>query len=409
MEEKKGNQKLTGLERVKKWLYAKGLEERGAGCVLCGSCYGHGPVNPMEDHPGFKTKCPPYEFYRFQRFTPKSRWLMSQRVFHGLDSITPELKEVIYTCTTCLMCQETCGVRNDGYGPWDITVAMREEIAEKEGPLEAHRPLLEGLQRHNNPWSLPKSERGRWAEGLELKKLGAEKSPTLLFAGCSADRPSGRAGAVSLARLMKQAGEDFVILGEEESCCGLYANDLGFRREYYRLQEENLKVAQRAGIKKIVTACGSCRRIWQDYPREEMKGIEVLHGVEYIEGLLKEGRLQFKNPIRKKIVYHDPCHLGRGAGVYEAPRNILRSIPGVELVEMARNRRWSWCCGGGGGVPEAFPELAQWNAADRLSEAEQTGADLLLTTSALCLSSFAQCRKSRLQTQELLEFICQAI
>ena len=105
-------EKPLGLERVKRCLYDKGLDERGAGCVLCGSCYGHGPVNPMEDEPGFKSKCPPYEYYRFQRFTPKSRWLMSQRVFHGLESITPELKEIIYTCTTCLMCQEICGVRN---------------------------------------------------------------------------------------------------------------------------------------------------------------------------------------------------------------------------------------------------------------------------------------------------------
>ena len=409
MEEEKKKQRPMGLERVKKWLYAKGLEERSAGCVLCGSCYGHGPVNPMEDHPGFKTKCPPYEFYRFQRFTPKSRWLMSQRVFHGLDSITPELKEVIYTCTTCLMCQEICGVRNDGYGPWDIRVAMREEITEKEGPLAAHRPLLEGLQLHNNPWSLPKDERGQWAKGLGLKKLGVKKSSTLLFAGCSADRPSGRPGAIALAKLMQQAEEDFAILAEEESCCGLYANDLGFRKEYHRLQEENLQVVQQAGIKRIVIACGSCRRIWQDYPKEEMRGIEVLHGVEYVDRLVREGKLKFSKTMKTKVTYHDPCHLGRGCGVYEAPRNILRSIPGVELVEMARNQRWSWCCGGGGGVPEAFPDLAQWNAEDRLREAEQTGADLLLTTSALCLRSFAGCQNSRLQSQELLEFIYQAV
>lgn len=408
MNEKAENKRVFGLERVKKWLYAKGLEGRGTGCVLCGSCYGHGPVNPMEDNPGFKTKCPPYEFYRFQRFTPKSRWLMSQRVFHGLDSITPELKEVIYTCTTCLMCQEICGVRNDGYGPWDITVAMREEITEKEGPLEAHRPLLEGLKLHNNPWSQPKSERGEWARGLGLKKVGEKKSFTLLFAGCSADQPSGRAGAVALAKLMQQAGEDFVILGEEESCCGLYAHDLGFRSEYHRLEEENFKAVKKAGVKRIVIACGSCRRIWQNYPKEEMQGIEVVHGVEYLERLLQQGRLKFTRPIHRKITYHDPCHLGRGCGVYESPRNILCSIPGVELVEMVRNRRWAWCCGGGGGVPEAFPELAQWNAEDRLREAEESGADLLLTTSALCLRSFAL-RQGHLQTQDLLEFICQAV
>ena len=176
--------KTLGLERVKKWLYAKGLEQRSAGCVLCGSCYGHGPANPMEDVPGPKSKCPPYEFYRFQRFTPKSRWLMAQRVFHGLDPITPELKEVIYTCTNCLMCQELCGVRNDGYGPWDITVAMREEMTEKDGPIDAHRPLFEGLQKYDHPWSQPKAERGLWANGLGLKKLGSGNATTLLFAGC---------------------------------------------------------------------------------------------------------------------------------------------------------------------------------------------------------------------------------
>lgn len=405
MEDKKQG---LGLERVKRWLYAKGLEERGAGCVLCGSCYGHGPVNPMEDEPGFKTKCPPYEYYRFQRFTPKSRWLMSQRVFHGLDSITPELKEVIYTCTTCLICQETCGVRNDGYGPWEITVAMREEMTEKEGPLEAHRAILEGLKNHDNPWSQPKGERGKWAEGLGLRKSGGRKASTLLFAGCSADQPSGREGAVALAEIMKRAGEEFVILGEEERCCGLYAHDLGFRAEYERLKDENLKTVKRAGIQRVVITCGSCLRMWREYAKEE-PGIEALHGVEYVERLLQQGKIKFGKTVKKKITYHDPCHLGRGCGVYEAPRNILRSIPGVELLEMERNRRWAWCCGGGGGVPEAFPELARWNAEDRLAEAERSGAELVLTASALCLRSFAEAKKARPKTQELLQFVLQAL
>lgn len=399
---------ISGLDRVKRWLYAKDIGERSSGCVLCGSCYGHGPINPMEDEPGPKTKCPPYEFYRFQRHTPKSRWLMSQRVFHGLDPITPELKEVVYTCTTCLMCQEICGVRDDGAGPWDITVAMREEITKKEGPLEAHRPLLEGLKQHNNPWEQPKERRGAWAEGLGLQKLGAGKAATLLFAGCSADRTEGRAAAVALARLMKQAGEDFAILGERESCCGLYARDLGFRDEYLRLRDENLKTIKQAGIHTVVTACGSCRRIWGEYPKEELANVKIFHAVEYLEKLVQEGRLRFSRKINKKVTYHDPCHLGRGAGVYDAPRNILRAIPGVELVEMPRNRRWSWCCGGGGGVPEAFPDLARWNAEDRLREAKECGADLVVTASALCHRSFARAENSP-PVQELLEFISQSV
>jgi Fe-S oxidoreductase len=404
---KNQNKNPIGLERVKKWLYAKGLLERSSGCVLCGSCYGHGPANPMEDKPGPKEKCPPYEFYRFQRHTPKSRWLMAQRVFHGLDPITAELKEVIYACTNCLMCQELCGVRDDGYGPWDITVAMREEITEKEGPLDAHRPLYDGLTQHDHPWGLPKAQRGAWAEGLEVKKLGEFGATTLLYAGCSADRASGRSGAIALAKLMQTAGEDFVILGGEEKCCGLYAFDLGFRREYERLQEANLATIRNAGIKKVVVACGSCQRIWREYAKTSE--IEVVHGVEYVDQLNRAGRLKFSTPLTKRVTYHDSCHLGRGCGVYDAPRNILRAIPGIQLVEMARNQRWAWCCGGGGGVPEADPELAQWSATDRMREAKETGAELVLTSSALCQRSFADLEQPALPVQDLLEFAYQAL
>jgi Fe-S oxidoreductase len=401
--------KPLGLERVKKWLYAKDLDERSSGCVLCGSCYGHGPANPMEDVPGPKEKCPPYEFYRFQRHTPKSRWLMAQRVFHGLDPITPELKEIVYSCTTCLMCQELCGVRSDGYGPWDITVAMREQITEIEGPIDAHRQLYEGLRQHDNPWSRPKAARGLWAEGLGLKKISDGAAATLLFAGCSADEASGRNGAVALAKLMQKAGEDFAILGDEEKCCGLYAFDLGFRREYERLHQENLATIMEAGVRRLVVACGSCQRIWREHVKIGGGDLEILHGVEYLDAALRSGQLKFTKPIRKKVTYHDSCHLGRGCGVYQAPRNILRAIAGLELVEMQRNQRWAWCCGGGGGVPEADPDLAQWTAADRLREAKASGAELVLTSSALCQRSFTALEQPALPTQDLVEFVGQAV
>ncbi|HKY08757.1 MAG TPA: (Fe-S)-binding protein [Candidatus Binatia bacterium] len=407
MKSNSGN--TIGLERVRKWLYAKGLEERGSGCVLCGSCYGHGPANPMEDAPGPKEKCPPYEFYRFQRHTPKSRWLMSQRVFHGLDPITSELKEVIYACTSCLMCQELCGVRGDGYGPWDITVAMREEITARDGPIEAHRAIYEGLRQYDNPWAQPKSDRCRWSEGLEIKKLGEAPATTLLFAGCSAGYPSGRNSARALAGIMQKMSEDFVILGENERCCGLYAFDLGFRDEYERLKRLNLKTIEQAGIRKVVVACASCLRMWREYGKTGEVKFEALHGVEYVSQLIRSRRLNFSKRVDKKVTYHDSCHLGRGAGVYDEPREILCAIPGVELVEMERNRRWAWCCGGGGGVPEADPELAQWSAADRLSEAQASGAELVLTSSALCQRSFGDLRESTLPVQDLLEFAHQAL
>jgi Fe-S oxidoreductase len=363
----------------------------------------------MEDHPGPQEKCPPYEFYRFQRHTPKSRWLMAQRVFHGLDTITPELKEVMYACTTCLMCQELCGVRDDGYGPWEITVAMREEITEKDGPIAAHRELYEGIRQNDNPWNKSIAQRGSWSEGLGLKKLGASASQTLLFAGCSADQANGRGSAVALAQLMLEAGEDFVILGPEEKCCGLFAHDLGYRGEYDRLQKANIQTIKEAGIRKIVVACGSCLRAWREHARQPGFQAEIVHGIEYVSHLLRAQRLRFAKTVSKKVTYHDSCHLGRGCGVYDPPREILGAIPGVQLVEMERHRRWAWCCGGGGGVPEADPELARWSAAERTREARETGAELILTSSALCQRSFNDLQQSSLPVQDLLEFARQAL
>jgi Fe-S oxidoreductase len=200
-------------------------------------------------------------------------------------------------------------------------------------------------------------------------------------------------------------------MADRENCCGLFAYDLGFRSEYDRLSSENVVMIRNTGIRTVVVACGSCQRIWREYTKKEpaIAGIRVLHGVEFVAELLQAGRLKFTRPLRKRVTYHDSCHLGRGCGVYEAPRTVLASIPGVTLLEMERNRRWAWCCGGGGGVPEAYPELAQWSAADRLREAQKTGAELVLTSSALCQRNFADCAEVALATQDLLDFASEAL
>jgi heterodisulfide reductase subunit D len=150
-------------------------------------------------------------------------------------------------------------------------------------------------------------------------------------------------------------------------------------------------------------------RSWREYQKAGAADFQVVHGVEYVEQLAQSGKLKFTKPVGKKVTYHDSCHLGRGCGVYSAPRNILRAVPGVELIEMERNQRWAWCCGGGGGVPEADPELAQWSAADRMREAQASGAELVLTSSSLCQRSFADLKTAGLPVRDLLEFALEAV
>jgi len=214
---KKGAEAI-GLARVKRWLYATDTD-KSSGCILCGSCFGKGPSNPMEDDPGSTTPCPSYEFYKWLRFTARTRWLMAQRLYHGMEKITPELKEIVYTCTNCQTCEEICGIRNDGYGPWEINIALKETIAKETGFMDQHLPLIDSIKKLDNPYKLSREKRAVWAQGLGLKDISKEKAETLFFVGCGpAYFPYAQNSARAFAQIMKKAGIDFGILGNEEKC-----------------------------------------------------------------------------------------------------------------------------------------------------------------------------------------------
>ena len=168
----------------------------------------------------------------------------------------------------------------------------------------------------------------------------------MLFAGCSADHASGKSGTIALAKLMQKAGEDFAILGNREKCCGLYAFDLGYRREYERLKDVNVATLAQAGVKKVIVACGSCQRIWREYAKEA-SGFEVMHGVEFVAQAVRSGQLCFTKSIDMKVTYHDSCHLGRGCGVYDPPREFSGRFP------LCSWSRWSAINAGPGVVAAA--------------------------------------------------------
>jgi heterodisulfide reductase subunit D len=154
------------------------------------------------------------------------------------------------------------------------------------------------------------------------------------------------------------------------------------------LAKRNTELLNESGIQEIVTFCPGCyRAITHDY--KEIPGIaelkaKVYHTAEYIDKLIQEGRLKITRELKMRVTWHDPCHLGRHCGIYEAPRNILKAIPGVELIEMERIKDQSWCCGGGGGTRTAFIDFSQKTAMKRIQEAKKTGAQALVTQCPFC-------------------------
>ena len=207
--------------------------------------------------------------------------------------------------------------------------------------------------------------------------------------------------------------------GDADMCCAGRAYQQGFFKQFDEQAEANIKAFKKAGVKIIVTPCSDCYHAFKRLYAAKGFEIEVLHVVEYLDRLISEGKLVPKKPVDMTVTYHDPCHLGRlgepyvpwsgsekkimnqvhtwepsrprynGAyGIYDAPRRVLSSIPGLKLVEMERIREYSFCCGAGGGCSETYPEFSQWTASERITEATSTGADAMVTACPWCESNF---------------------
>jgi len=260
----------------------------------------------------------------------------------------------LWSCTTCYACVYECPAMIEHVD--DIVGARRHlTMIASEVPQSVKR-VLEGVERAGNPWRLPQQDRAAWAAGLAVPTL-AEKgeADVLYWVGCA---PSYDERSKNVARafvqLMQQAGVDFAILGEEETCTGDPARRMGEELLFQSQGQQNIETMKQYKFKRVVTTCPHCfNSIKNDYP--QLGGgagseYEVIHHTELLDSLIKAGKLTPVTPVEEKIVYHDPCYLGRYNGVYDPPREILRSIPGVELVEAPeRNRERAMCCGGGGG------------------------------------------------------------
>ena len=326
------------------------------------------------------------------------RKLIRQATF-GLTEIE---SEEIWRCTTCGRCPAACprGVKQIECG-----VALKKIATEYEvfpPPVVPIRNVSVGLMGEGNPFNEERSKRADWAQGLGVKPF-TDDMEVLYFSCCYLSyAPRLKKVAAATVDILNKAGVSFGILGTKESCCGESIRKTGNEDLFKRLAKENIKHFVEAGVKKIlVSSPHSYHTFKNEYP-EFMVHFEVVHVTEYLDELIKSGRLKLSKEYPKRVTYHDPCYLGRHNNVYDQPRDILKSVPGLELVEMADAREKSLCCGGGGGriwmeTPkgERFSDL-------RIEQAIDVGAQVLATSCPYCITNFEDGRLS-LEDSEILE------
>jgi len=318
-------------------------------------------------------------------------------------------------CTTCAACLEVCPV----YGAPFEAVAKKRVVLVEEGKdvPDLMNQTLERLYNYENPWVASKRERAAWAKGLEIPVLtpGGKDTPLCYFVGCTTSFDARAQGiARAFTGILRKTGVPFGILGEKEPCCGEIARVLGESGLFQEKMENGLELFDRMGIEEMVTSSPHCfHTLLHQYSG---RPFGVRHYTQVLRELIAEGRPAFKKPARLTVTYHDPCYLGRHNRIFEEPREIIRSIPGTKLIEMARHGADSLCCGGGGGRMWQGQELhgeARMSEI-RIKEAQATGAEILITTCPLCLIMLEDASKTlslegKLRVMDLNELVLQSL
>ncbi len=371
--------------------------------------------------------CPAIGYYKFHTFSARGKFQLAQSLEDGMCDYSDETTlKAVQSCTSCGACDISCKICRYNLEPLDHNIEFKND-AIKNGKMQPKLRALIDARLAKNP------ARADWAKDIAFDA----DADTVFFPGCKYSYdPALKAQAVKTAKMLIDAGVKLGYLGEDDACCGGKVYQAGAFEDFNAIAGALLGKLRARGVKTIVTPCSDCMHAFKRLYPKLGSDIEVLHVVEYLDRLIKEGAITFTGRVDLTVTYHDPCHLGRLGepyvawegkekkirnqihtwdpprpryngvhGIYDAPRNVIQAIPGVKLVEMERIREYSWCCGAGAFISELDRNVSDYAASDRITEANATGADALVTACPWCEKNFSGAKDENGETIEVLDIV----
>jgi Fe-S oxidoreductase len=328
-------------------------------CFNCGSCAAICPLSNV--HSGF----------------PRKVLRQGQLGTNDLES------EDVWACATCKACVQQCP---RGVEIIDYMKSVRRTIVETGAGYipKSLKHTVVNLYGVGNPFGEPPETRSAWAFEMGVKPI-TRNMDYLLFMGCYGGYdPVVRKSAAALVNILNLSGVSYGILGADEVCCGESANKIGQNKLFEQLARKNILNFEKNNVHRIITISPHCFQTFKNEYSQFGTNYEIIHYTQFLAQLIKERKIKPRKALEKLVTYHDPCYLGRHNGIYREPREVLRSIPGLNLQEMTFSQQTSFCCGGGGG--KIWQEVKKENriSDQRLQQAIITGAEVLVTACPYC-------------------------
>jgi Fe-S oxidoreductase len=375
------------------------IQQELASCLQCGYCI---------------SVCEAHEQTPWESVTPRGKVYYINQLYNGggmIDKflgrevvLSPYFVDAMYKCTGCGNCEAVCHANIPLVEFWETI--RKWLVDEGVGPMSAHKGMANKVGEVHNPYGEKPSKRGDWWPA-EVPR--AEVPDVIFFAGCTGAYRQ-QALPQTGVRVLARANVKMNMLGNDEWCCSSPLLRTGTHKYSQECAQKVVEKADGMGAKDMVMTCSGCyKTISTDFGKFYAKtGQNVYHLSQYAEKLIAERKLPLNHEFKAKVTYHDPCHMGRHMGVFDTPRNVLKKIKGIELVEMDRNRENSRCCGAGGGFKSQYNTMAVNIAAERIRDAEETGAEILVTCCPFCVVNLTEGAKqigSKIKIMDLSEVL----